>query len=1535
MRTQLRSLVGRRGDEGITIVELLVAFVLLGMITGLIATAFLQSVRTSSAASDRVVRSNDAQFIASFLVRDAASAGGFGADNAAVADQFGMGLSPGVKIATAAGGFCGDAGAAPLVRFEWIERSAGGVSTRTVANYGRSGDELIRRFCTQPVAAGSTASESGGAIGHYVSAASVTCVPVCGTGNVVPVPESVTLSITEIQNPDTEPTPFTFSVTGFLRTGGNGFGVSQQTAPFIALGIPSTGATCPAGAPPRTSGLGISTGGDLTVYGIAAIDSNATAAATCGVAAQMPSAGSLLATQTMVLNGGTCVNCPATVALPAPIADPYAGLTPPTYDCNSGPNTPSGNSGGTYNPGTYRTPLSITFSVSELNPGVYILCQGMAVNVSILTAGEADEGVLLYFAGGTLNIQSGIIQIHGLPSNHPTYPHMLLWQPNASTGGDVILRSGLLFNNDYDGVLYAPNSQVRMDTGLGFEEATVRSIVARNVFLGPNGQMRVGPGAQSATGLTSSPSPSNLGQTVTLTATVSAVAPASANISGSVGFYDGATQIGQANLGGANGPVRTASITVATLAGGPHTLRAVYGGSPDYASSSSATVAHIVNQATPTVALTSTPNPSGLGLNTTISATIAGVAGVPATGTVTFFDNGTQIGAPVAVAGNVAQIVTSSLTLGTHPLTATYNGDNSYLPADSNPVSHLVKLGSAISLTSSLNPSGPGQNVTFTATVTFPGAPASPAPTGTVTFYDGATPIAGSTSNVGGTVTFTTNSLTAGSHSITAQYSGDVNFLGSTSNAINQLVTSTTTTVVSYNAGSSGPSNWGTSVSFRATVTASSGTPTGTVQFRVNGANVGAPVALNVSGVATPFNQNLDPGSYVISAVYTPNNANFGASTSPGFSHTVSRGVALVEFELEDGSNPSIVGDQVRYRIHLREQPTSLPDPTGTITVTWDGAPLGAGTYTLNSGSVLLPSLSAAQLSQGSHSLAVSYAGSASFDPVSDTEIHVVNKVSSNVSFTRTSGNDPSIVGDSVTYRVNVTGGSGTPTGTVTVTLNGSPYGPGSSGTPGVYTLNGSGQYTLPSFTGATAGAYTFSATYSGNTTYNGDTDSTTHDVVKAASNVSFTRTAGNDPSFVGEAVTYRVNVTGGSGTPTGAVTVTLNGSPYGPGSSGTPGLYTLNGSGQYILPDFTGATAGTYTFSATYSGNTTYNGDTDSTTHDVVRSSTSVTLVKVPANPPSSQSGQSVTFQATITESGPGVPTGTVTYFRSIAGPDENLGTLAVGTNLTISTLPVGAQSLYAVYDGDTAFNTSTSGNLTHTVVTTYTPTIVATRTVGPNPSVLGQSVTFTATLGVPFTGLPAPTGTVTFLSGGTNLGTAPIVGTTANLAVTNLPLTGNGPTVHSITAQYNPTGASAGVYGSITSAGLSHTLVRYLLTSGSVGTTNGTADDPELVVNSPNPGGGTNFQNYAITITGTGFSAGGTTVNFSASGCGGGFNQGITATTAGFPVPPIAATFVNSTTITVNIRVASNASECLRNVIVSNPGSSGTAGNALQIDP
>jgi hypothetical protein len=286
-----------------------------------------------------------------------------------------------------------------------------------------------------------------------------------------------------------------------------------------------------------------------------------------------------------------------------------------------------------------------------------------------------------------------------------------------------------------------------------------------------------------------------------------------------------------------------------------------------------------------TTSVTASANPSVFGQPVTFTATVAATppnSGTP-TGTVTFKDGSTTLAA-ATLSGGTARFTTSSLAPGSHPITVVYSGDGSLAPSSSTALGQTVgRDGTTTTVTSSVNPSVFGQAVTFTATVKA-AAPGSGTPSGTVTFKDGAT-VLGTASLAGGKASLATNGLSIGSQSITVVYSGDPEFLASTSAVLTQTVgqDGTITSITS----SANPSAFGQAVTFTATVKAAapgSGTPSGTVTFK-DGATVLGTASL-AGGKASFVTSTLAVGTHSITAVYG-GNADFKTSASPVLSMVV------------------------------------------------------------------------------------------------------------------------------------------------------------------------------------------------------------------------------------------------------------------------------------------------------------------------------------------------------------------------------------------------------------------------------------------------------------------------------------------------------------------------------------------------------------------------------------------------------------------------------------------------------------------------
>ena len=285
-----------------------------------------------------------------------------------------------------------------------------------------------------------------------------------------------------------------------------------------------------------------------------------------------------------------------------------------------------------------------------------------------------------------------------------------------------------------------------------------------------------------------------------------------------------------------------------------------------------------------TTVVTTSGSPSAVGASVTFTATVTSGGGTPA-GNVTFKSDGVDIaGSPVALNGQgVATLQTSSLTVGTHSITAAYAGNASFSASTSSAISQVILNSTATALQSSANPAATGQSVTFTATVTSGGG----TPAGNVTFKDGVVDLGAPVAlNGQGVATLNTSALTAGPHSITAAYAGNAGFSASTSSAISQVVKINTTTALQSSATTS---IVGQAVTFTATVTNAGAVATGSVSFRDNGVEIGTGT-LDGSGVATFQTSALAAGGHPMTAVYagddlhftsTSNTANLTVNTTP------------------------------------------------------------------------------------------------------------------------------------------------------------------------------------------------------------------------------------------------------------------------------------------------------------------------------------------------------------------------------------------------------------------------------------------------------------------------------------------------------------------------------------------------------------------------------------------------------------------------------------------------------------------------------
>jgi hypothetical protein len=388
----------------------------------------------------------------------------------------------------------------------------------------------------------------------------------------------------------------------------------------------------------------------------------------------------------------------------------------------------------------------------------------------------------------------------------------------------------------------------------------------------------------------------------------------------------------------------------------------------------------------------------------------------------------------------------------------------------------------------------------------------------------------------------------------------------------------------------------------------------------------------------------------------------------------------------------------------------------------------------------------------GTHAVVAVYNGSST--DLASTSPVLNQVVEETTTTTLTSSLNPSTYGKSVTFTATVKPTtSGSPTGSVQF-LNGTTLlSTVTTSSSGVATYTTS---TLP------GGSDSITAVYVGNSNYETSTSAALKETVALAATSSSVTTSVN-PSTFGQSVTITATVTSSGGSPSGNMSIKNNGVTFGSAT-------VTNGKATFTT---TTLPVGSNSITVLYDGNADFNYSTSPAVVQKVIAASTATTVSSSLNP--STFGESVTLTATVTSSG-GTPTGNVSFKKNGA----TFGSVAlVGGKATITTttLAVGADSITALYDGNTDFNYSTSPAVLQTVQSPTATTISSSL----NPSTVGAPVTLTAK--VTATSGPTPTGTVTFKFGTTTIATS----TLNSSGVASTTFSGFKAGTHSVDAVYN----------------------------------------------------------------------------------------------------------------------------------------------------
>jgi hypothetical protein len=484
------------------------------------------------------------------------------------------------------------------------------------------------------------------------------------------------------------------------------------------------------------------------------------------------------------------------------------------------------------------------------------------------------------------------------------------------------------------------------------------------------------------------------------------------------------------------------------------------------------------------------------------------------------------------------------------------------------------------------------------------------------------------------------------------------------------------------------PSVFGQPVHYTAYVTAapSAGTPQGTVAFTVDGAPLGAPVAL-ADGTATSASiASLRPGTHKVEATYSASASTWAAASSAA-SQVVDP--ALTTLHLTSSDNPTEIGHVLFFAATVGAVAPGAGTPDGKVAFSIDGKPLE--TVDLSGGTARTDE-GFASLVGGNFQVLATYLPAGDPDDPANLPRYVTTAASldqavgpGTTATTVTSSAEPAVAGQPVTLTATVDGREVlAPAGTVTFTFDGAEI---CRNVP--LALSG-GHARAPCQVDPqrlAVGEHQILARYSGSPTQSLQPSSggLTQRVERAS--VALELLSQPDPTAFGQAVVMSAALSAedpGRGTPTGTVQFLANGRPI-----GLP--RPLDGAGRARLGLLGELPAGPLAISARYSGDGRFLPREASETHTVARGGTTVALVPSAAPSPP---GTAVSFEAHVGAVAPafGNPQGQL-QFRLDGEPlGEPVDVDAAGRAVSPPTtgLALGDHDVTASYVGDHDFQPS-----------------------------------------------------------------------------------------------------------------------------------------------------------------------------------------------------------------------------------------------------
>ncbi len=877
--------------------------------------------------------------------------------------------------------------------------------------------------------------------------------------------------------------------------------------------------------------------------------------------------------------------------------------------------------------------------------------------------------------------------------------------------------------------------------------------------------------------------------TVTLTATVTS--PAGTVNVGAVVFrlFSGGTPVGTATSANVSGGTATASYALpVSLAGGPYTVQAAYGGTTNLAASGSAPKTLTVS---PAATATATANRaaafSGLDQTVALTATVTSPAGSVSGGVVTFtLRSGATVVGTVVSGGVAGGSAAANYTLpagtpaGVLAIDAAYGGSGNYLNSGDSAKALTVTQAATATAPPAATPPGYGladQTFVVSATVSSPGGAVG---AGTVTFslLDALLAVVGTPQAfaVNGSGVASGNYVLpggtpAGTYTVRAAYGGSANFTVS-------AAATTAVTVAKAAAAAAAASATATyaaagqSVTLSASVTSGVGVVSqGAVTFTLvrGGVTFGSPVTVAVtSGVAAgayALPAGLAAGTYAIAAAYD-GLTNFVSVTDSTHAVVVSA-AASVSLAASAAASYAVAGQGVTLSATVVSGAGVVAEGTAVFSLLSGALAVGAPVSTaVAAGAASVAYPLPAGTPAGAYTLRVTYVSAGNFLTSTNDSTLTVRAVASSVVAVAAAA-AYTVAAQSVALSAAVTSAAGVVgQGTVVFTVFSGAVAVGTPTAGAVVAGVAAASYALPA--GTAAGAYRVEAAYASAGDLTASADPAGGLTIAAAATA--TASAGPSVTFsvAGQAVTLTATVSSPAGTlNAGTVTFRLL---DGVTVVGSPATVTVTGgtaAASYTLP--AGLVPGAYAVEATFGGGTNFAPSAGTLGRlTVAAPATATAAVSVATT--YSVAGQSVALAATVTSTA-AVNAGSVTFTLLRAGA-------VVGGPVTVPVAagradasyalpagsPAGTYAVRAAYGG--AALLAASEDASHALAVAPAASAVApadaTATFAPG----GQSVTLTASATSPAG--PVGVGTVTFtlLLGATPVGTPVAVAVVAGSA-------------------------------------------------------------------------------------------------------------------------------------------------------------------------